>query len=115
LGFIAANTVNTSGFNINQILINEGQPLNGTYWTSTGTFNYKSNEGIYNGVDKPLPGSRAIAITIDINGNLNNYKVVKSNRTEEYKVRPIRTIRCDKLVPNTKLWNITKIINSTTN
>jgi hypothetical protein len=115
LGFIASKTVSAFGFNINQILIGDGQPLNGTYWTSTGAFDYSKNEGIYDGSTKPNPGSVAIAMHIDINGNLENYKIYKSSRKEEYKVRPIRMIRCDQIIPNSKLWNVVKIVNSNTN
>ena len=104
-GFIAANTVSDFGFNINQVLIGNAQALNGIYWTSTGTFDYNKNEGIYTGV-KPTPGSVAIAMEIDINGNIENYKTIKSNRTTKHKVRPIRAIRCDQLVSPAKLLTV---------
>jgi len=115
-GFIASKTINNFGFNINQSLANYGQPLNGTYWTSTGTFLYSNNEGIYDGINKPSPGSVAIAINIDVNGDLTQYNVLKLPRkTTSCKVRPIRIIRCNQDVPNLKLWSIPKIINSNIN
>lgn len=109
MAFIAANTLNSYGFNLNQALITNGQPLNGTYWTSTGTFDYKKNEGIYTG-SRPTPGSVAVAMTIDINGNIQNYSTVKASRKQKYKVRPIRMIRCDQLTPISQLWNIPSLV-----
>jgi hypothetical protein len=110
MAFIAANTVSNFGYNLNKILLLEGQPLNGTYWTSTGSFNYTKYEGVYENQIKPNPGTVAIAMNIDVNGNAQNYKVYKANRNTKYKVRPIRMIRCDNKIPTeNKLWNIPTI------
>ena len=115
MAFIAANTTNTFGYNINQNLVVNGEPLNGTYWTSTGAFNFAKLEGCYgefiiNGVKTQInssPGSVAIAMNIDVNGDINNYKVYKASRQDLYKVRPVRMLRCDGLIPvSSKLWYI---------
>jgi len=110
MAFIAANT-KTLGFNINtHLLLNDEQAINGTYWTSTGTFDYSSTEGVYNN-SKPTPGSKAIAMKIDINQQ--DYKVYKENRQEKHKVRPIRMIRCDSQLPaNRYLWLIPAVYRS---
>lgn len=106
MAFIAANTINTFGYNLNKVLLLQGQPLNGTYWTSTGTFDYSKYEGIYENSIKPTAGSVAIAMNIDVDGNPNAYKVYKANRQTKYKVRPIRMIRCDNKIPSDyRLWN----------
>lgn len=112
MAFIAANTVNSFGFNINQslMLTPEGRPLNGTYWTSTGTFDYSKNEGIYNGSTKPTPGSVAVSMKFDINGS--DFKVIKTDRQNKLKVRPVRMIRCDAQTPkNRYLWFIPSVLN----
>lgn len=107
MAFIAQNTINISGYNLNKVLLLEGQPLNGTYWTSTGSFNYKKQEGIYQSPTIPNPGTVAIAMNIDVNADASNYKVYKADRATKYKVRPIRMIRCDNKIPSElKLWNI---------
>lgn len=111
MAFIAAKTTNTFGYNVNQtlMLLTTGQPINGTYWTSTGTFDYSKNEGIYYANTKPTPGSVAIAMNIDVNGN--NYTVYKSGRQDKHKVRPIRMIRCDGKVPSNKyLWFVPSVV-----
>jgi len=116
LGFIAASTSNLQGFNINThlMLVAGGEGLNGTYWSSTGTFDYENGEGVYYEGIKPRPGSRAIAFSMDINGN--NYQVLKAKRTNTYKVRPIRMIRCDGKIPeNRYLWLIPSIPQTKTN
>lgn len=112
LAFIAASTKSVA-YNINtHLLMNDGDPLNGIYWTSTGTFDYSKSEGIYSG-SKPAPGSVAIAMQIDINSS--DYKVFKSSRQEEYKVRPIRYVRCDSKVPaNRYLWLIPSVYSTAT-
>lgn len=99
LAFIAANTTSSFGFNVNQTLMltPDGQPLNGVYWTSTGTFDYTKDEGIYNGSTKPKPGSVAVSMQFDVNGT--DYKVIKQSRQNKLKVRPIRMIRCDQKTP----------------
>jgi hypothetical protein len=104
MAFIAANTTNVFGYNINQNLIVNGEPLNGIYWTSTGAFDFTKNEGIST---TPTPGSVGIAMNIDVNGDVNNYRVYKASRQDQYKVRPVRMLRCDGLIPaSSKLWNI---------
>lgn len=111
LAFIAARTTDTFGFNINQSLMlsDTSEPMNGTYWSSTGTFNYFKNEGVYYSGSKPSPGSVAISMNIDVNGR--DYKVFKSNRENKLKVRPIRMIRCDAQVPSNKyLWFIPSVV-----
>jgi hypothetical protein len=51
---------------------------------------------------------------MDINGN--NYKVYKANRMNEYKVRPIRMLRCDAETPTNKyLWRIPSVYQTKTN
>ena len=110
MAFIAARTYKTYSdcLNLNEKLVVVGQALNGTYWTSTGSFNYTKNEGGYTG-GKLTPGSVAFAFNIDANGNLDNYKVYKHNRSEQHKVRPIRMIRCDGQIPSdVRLWKIPK-------
>lgn len=112
MAFIAKNTVDPFGFNINSILITKpnGQPISGTYWTSTGTFDYNKSEGIYTAGNKVSPGSVAVAMNIDINGDTKKYKIYKASRQEQYKVRPIRMIRCDSLIPSSqKLWSVPSV------
>lgn len=116
MAFIAASTANLQGFNINThlMLVSGGQPLNGKYWSSTGTFNYENNEGIYEDSKKPNPGTVAIAFNIDINGL--EYKVYKAKRTQKYKVRPIRMLRCDAVIPaNRYLWLVPSVYQAKTN
>jgi len=112
MAFIALNTVDPFGFNVNSVLITttNGQPINGTYWTSTGTFDYNKQEGIYTQGSKVNPGSVAIAMNIDVGGNTNNYKIYKSDRQQQHKIRPIRAIRCDSLIPSSKkIWSIPSV------
>lgn len=117
MAFIAANTTSSfGGFNVNHKLIDVGEPINGKYWTSTGTFNYKNNEGVYNlsntlnaGVN-PAPGSVAITMNIDANGIINNYKVYKESRINLNKVRPIRMLRCDgRKTQDNRFWIVPQI------
>lgn len=111
MAFIAARTYKqySDCININENLVVAGQALNGTYWTSTGAFNCNKNEGGLTG-SKPIPGSVAIAMNIDANGNLNNYKVFKRSRSQSLKVRPIRMVRCDGAIPSDqRLWKIPKV------
>lgn len=111
LAYIAANTKDLFGFNINnQLMLTPGsQPLNGVYWSSTGSFDYFKSEGIYDGINKPSPGSVAIAMNFDVNGV--NYFTTKADRQTKYKVRPIRMIRCDAVIPaNRYLWLIPSVL-----
>jgi len=119
LAFIASSTANMYGFNINTHLMTvyDGEPLNGIYWTSTGTFDYDKDEGVYDTTtpnQKPKPGSVAIAMDMDVNGS--SYKVYKSERTKKYKVRPVRMLRCDATIPqNRYLWLIPSVYESKIN
>lgn len=116
MAFIAANTSSSFGFNVNQALMltPNGQPLNGTYWTSTGTFDYTKNEGIRTGSNKPNPGTVAISMYMDVNGS--DYKVIKHNRQTKLKVRPIRMIRCDSNIPaNRYLWLLPSVLSDSSN
>jgi hypothetical protein len=85
-------------------------PISGWHWSSTGAFDVSSNEGIY-GVSGVTHGSKAWAVNIDVDGISENMEISKQARTEKYKVRPIKIIRCDKRSyqptdANFKLWNI---------
>jgi len=121
LAFIAANCVSDStnsynGFNLNNELLRQnGTPIYGWYWSSTGSFDITNREeGVYiNG--KPNHGSVAWAIYFDQDGLSSNFKVKKEDRQKELKVRPIRAIRCDGLTPNPnkpeyKLWKLPKLL-----
>ena len=115
LAFIAANTITDSsnpyyGFNANSYLLsNGGVPLYDWHWTSTGSFDITSaTEGVYIS-GKPEHGSVAWALYFDANGESANFKVKKENRTTGLKVRPIRALRCDGVIPAStseqyKLW-----------
>jgi hypothetical protein len=111
MAFISSKTLNTSSFNINTALVQKGyQPIYGQYWTSTGTFDYASTQGVYSGVTSPAPGYLAISVEIPENGEIDYYNVYKSDRQQENKVRPIRIIRCDEEHPQaSKIWNLPKI------
>jgi hypothetical protein len=111
LAFIAAKTLNTSAFNINSSLLEKGyQPIYGKYWTSTGTFDYSSTQGVYAGITSPAPGYLAMSIEIPENGEIDYYNVYKSDRQQQNKVRPIRIIRCDEAYPaSSKIWNLPKL------
>ena len=121
LAFIAANVVTDStnsynGFDLNSAILQQnGTPIYGWYWSSTGSFDITNKEeGVYiNG--KPNHGSVAWAIYFDENGSSSNFKVKKEDRQKELKVRPIRAIRCDGVIPNTnkpeyKLWKLPKLL-----
>ena len=111
LAFLANSCRNTFDFNLNARLIELGHtPLSGWHWSSTGSFNVSDNEGIYStaGITH---GSYAWAINIDVDGISENMSISKKTRTNEYKVRPIKLIRCDKRYyqntdVNFKFWNI---------
>lgn len=74
------------------ILNNNGTPLNGEQWSSTGTFNYTgtTGEGIFNGTTADN-GTYAWSINFDNEG----YTIKKDARLTEKQIRPIRIIRCD--------------------
>jgi len=111
LAFLANSCRNTFDFNLNARLIELGHtPLSGWHWSSTGSFNVSDNEGIYS-VAGVTHGSYAWAINIDFDGISENMSISKKTRTNEYKVRPIKLIRCDKRYyqntdANFKFWNI---------
>jgi len=121
LAFIAANTVNDSsnkyyGFNVNQYLLsNNGVPLYGWHWSSTGSFDITDpEEGIYT-AGKPQHGSVAWAMYFDSLGDSEKYKVKKEKRIEKLKVRPIRALRCDGGKPSStsdsyKLWKVPDLL-----
>lgn len=109
--FIANSCKNDSDFNINSRLLEiGGTPLSGWHWTSTGAFDLSNNEGILteSGITY---GSMAWAINIDVNGIVENMSSEMKARSSQYRVRPIKMIRCDKKYysntdSNFKLWNI---------
>jgi hypothetical protein len=111
LSYISNSCRNTFTFNLNARLIELGYtPISGWHWSSTGAFDVSSNEGIY-GVSGVTHGSKAWAVNIDVDGISENMEISKQARTEKYKVRPIKIIRCDKRSyqptdANFKLWNI---------
>lgn len=118
LAFIAANCVNNSpyGFNLNsELLVNNGVPYSGWHWSSTGSFDTTNKiEGVFTS-GKPEHGTVAWAINFDVNGELSNFTVKKENRNTKLKVRPIRAIRCDGVVPNSssdqyKLWKTPNLL-----
>ena len=115
LAFIAANCISDItneylGFNLNTALLqNDGMPLYGWHWSSTGSFDTNNIvEGVYTN-QKPKHGTVAWSIYFDINGSAENFLVKKEDRSKQLKVRPIRAIRCDGVIPDQnidayKLW-----------
>jgi hypothetical protein len=98
LAFIAKASLSTNiEENINiKLLQNNGSPMDGWYWSSTGTFTEGTDEYILNHPDGLTYGTSAWAIKFDSNGDSSQYKVAKAHRTNNtYKVRPIKMIRCD--------------------
>ena len=110
LGFIASKTLIDSAFNINIALLEKGyQPIKGKYWSSTGTFDYSTLQGVYQSAP-PLPGALAISMDISETGILENYTTNKTNRQEKNKIRPIRILRCDQQYPSQeKIWKLPKL------
>jgi hypothetical protein len=122
LAFVAANCVTDSpyGININsELLVNGGVPFDGWHWSSTGSFDAGiTGEGVYTS-GKPTHGSVAWAMYFDTNGEQSNFLVKKETRDSELKVRPIRAIRCDGLIPNSsteqyKLWKTPNLLRNRT-
>jgi hypothetical protein len=122
LAFVAANCVTDSpyGININsELLVNGGVPFDGWHWSSTGSFDTGiTGEGVYTS-GKPTHGSVAWAMYFDTNGEQSNFLVKKETRDSELKVRPIRAIRCDGLIPNSsteqyKLWKTPNLLRNRT-
>ena len=131
MAFIASNCVGEyQGFNLNAELLQEdGVPLSGWHWTSTGAFNEVKGTtlGVGEGIINPVgatgpagitadPGTLAWAMKFDANGHEGNFKVGKKNRTHnKYKVRPIRLIRCDGKFADGedeyyKLWKLPNVL-----
>lgn len=120
LAFLAANCITDStnpyyGFDMNAALLdNSGIPLYDWHWSSTGSFDITTDQGIYTS-GKPEHGSVAWAIYFDPNGESSQFTVKKENRSAELKVRPIRLMRCDGQTPLTsseqyKLWKTPKLL-----
>ena len=111
LGFIASNCATNTEFNLNSRLVELGYtPLFDYHWSSTGAFNISNNEGILtpSGVTH---GSEAWSIKFDVDGIVDNMLISREERSNEYYVRPIKLIRCDKNYYNIddnnfKLWHI---------
>ena len=111
MGFIADKCKSTSEFNLNAILLQYGYtPLTGWHWSSTGALNVENNEGVLtpSGITH---GSEAWAINFDVDGITENMQASRKARTNTYKVRPVRLIRCDKQYgavgnENYKVWNV---------
>lgn len=105
LAFISYLTRETIDFNLNSSLLLSGySQLNGEYWTSTGAYSYNDMN------TSQTKGSMAWIHIINAERPENNYSIV-SNRTNKYKVRPIKLIRCDGSYPSPgdetyKLWRI---------
>lgn len=115
LAYIAKNCLNDANNNINaKLLQNGGTPLDGWYWSSTGSFNGTTNEYILNHPSGLTHGTVAWAIKFNSDGNSTEFKTKKAHRTEnKYKVRAIKLIRCDKSFyaknsSNNKYWRITR-------
>jgi hypothetical protein len=119
LSFIAANClldyVNPYEFNLNLEIMKEGgTPLDGYYWSSTGSFDEtvvdvitgnplnNPHEGLYSRNYGVSAGSVAWAMQFDSNGIPSNFTSSKRKRTEDLcKIRPVRLIRCDSLYHGT--------------
>jgi len=116
LAFIATTCTKTSDININsKLLENSGTPMDGWYWSSTGSLNITENEMILNHPSGLTHGSLAWAINFNSDGEETLFTTAKANRTtNEYKVRPIKMIRCDKKYQldnssNNKYWRLVKL------
>lgn len=98
LAYIAYNCLTTSENNINaKLLQNSGTPMDGWYWSSTGSFDFTKNEMILNHPSGLTHGSVAWAIKFNSDGIETEFSTVKSDRTKNtYKIRPIKLLRCDK-------------------
>lgn len=111
LAYIANLCSSNNDFNLNSRLLELGyMPLSDWYWSSTGAFNLTSNEGIL-GPSGITHGSQAFAIRFDIDSISENMYVAKKNRTETYKVRPVKLIRCDRRYKERseslyKIWHV---------
>lgn len=121
LAFMAANCTTDGtnpyyGFNLNtELLRNNGVPVYGWHWSSTGSFDItNSTEGIYIS-GKPKQGTVAWSIYFDQDGDSTKFLVKKEARSKQLKVRPIRLMRCDGKVPSSaaeeyKLWKTPNLL-----
>ena len=89
-------------FNLNALLLTKGfDKIEGTYWTSTGSFDMTLNEG-YSDFASIKP-TMAWCFNIDSTNTSSDRKVynpqynysIIANRQNKYKVRPIKIVRCD--------------------
>jgi len=111
MAFIASKCISTTDFNINSRLLEMGYtPLYDWYWTSTGALNVTNNEGVLtpSGITH---GSEAWAIKFDADGVVENMVTSRKSRSNEYYVRPVKLIRCDKKYAtatddNFKIWYV---------
>lgn len=133
LSFLAAHCLldddNPHGFNLNiELMKNDGIPLGGYHWSSTGSFDENNiniltnvfptlpHEGLFTNENDMVAGSVAWSMNFDLNGISNNFITKKKKRTEETcKVRPIRLIRCDTRYygatgDGNTLWNIPPLL-----
>lgn len=95
LAFIANSCIRTDDLNINtNLLLKEGTPLNGWYWSSTGTFTKDSNEMILNHTNGLKSGTSSWAIYFDMY-DVDGFLVAKKQRSDKFNLRLIRMIRCD--------------------
>jgi len=116
LAFIAKNCLSDSEDNVNaKLLQNGGTPMDGWYWSSTGTFDGTTNEYVLNHPSGLTHGTMSWAIKFDSDGLTDQFTTKKAHRIEnKYKVRPIKLIRCDKSYFNNtssdnKYWRITRL------
>jgi len=91
---------------LNENLIAVGaEPLSDIHWTSTGAHNYKTGEGISDGITASI-GTVAWSV------NFNNLNFSLRDRLETAKVRPIRLHRCDgRYLSSTKysaIWEVNR-------
>jgi len=111
LSYIAHKCSSLSEFNLNSRLLELGYtPFYDWYWSSTGALNITNNEGILTpaGITH---GSEAWAIKFDVDGKTENMVTSRKSRTNQYYVRPVKLIRCDKrkatvLDDNFKIWYV---------
>jgi hypothetical protein len=111
LAFIASKCSTTSEFNLNSRMLELGYtPFYDWYWSSTGAFNIDKNEGILSS-SGVTHGTEAWAIKFDADGLSENMEISRKPRSNEYSIRPIKIIRCDKQYAdvgdnNFKLWYV---------
>jgi hypothetical protein len=117
MAYILRSCLQIEDININsQLSILGHQRIEGKYWTSTGAFSLDEYEGVFGATGGLTHGSMAYSFSFDSIYSENNYSI-KEDRTNKYKVRPIKIIRCNGnyAVPgdqNYKLWRIPLIAES---